>query len=698
MEIVKDYEGKGCMVALYPDPKLAAKLAVEGGEAKEELHVTLAFLKTTPEDLTKLQSVIAGVAHTVGPLTGNIAGKGEFNPSSTSDGKPVTYASIDLPGLPSFRQRLVEALDAAGFPVSKDHGYSPHMTLAYDKIDSQPTGALKFDEVVLAAQGKKFTYPMDGTVEKAITPGGREGDDSHFSTSTDSNWVARAGGLPKYILEVAHALIKSGHDESSAIATAVATMKRWSAGGGHVRPQVQAAASEALAEWEKMKSVGKSDNVTASTFAEIIKASGYEEFEKRVFTNAQREAASKTGAAMPDGSFPIKDVKDLHNAIQAIGRAKDPVSAKRHIKRRAAVLGASNAIPDTWVSKTNNWGPWDQAHPPAGLGRGAGYNSATQATQVTALQTQLQGAGISPGAIDGKFGPNTAAAVSQYQAANGLRVDGVVGPQTMGMLQSGGSGTPSGANMALVGNMVPRGGAAKGGKGKAGGGKGRAKAGTRNSAATKAAAAQKKATAAANKKQAAANKQKINNANAQGKTTVASARANAKGSIAAQNAINTQRMTAVKATLKANPIVHKRDEVDFRIDVPISKLNDEQHLAFGWAQIANDKDGNLVIDRQKDFITDVHELEKAAYHFVLNSRDAGEMHIRKGVGTLVESMMFTPEKKAALGIPPGILPDGWLVGYHINDAEVWKGVKSGKYPMFSVHGRGTRKHVEGIDD
>jgi len=84
----------------------------------------------------------------------------------------------------------------------------------------------------------------------AITPGGRVGDAAPFSTSTTDNWVARAGGLPTYIREVAHALVRSGHSESDAIATAVATMKRWAAGLGNVRPQVQAAAAKALAEWE----------------------------------------------------------------------------------------------------------------------------------------------------------------------------------------------------------------------------------------------------------------------------------------------------------------------------------------------------------------------------------------------------------------------------------------------------------------
>jgi len=51
---------------------------------------------------------------------------------------------------------------------------------------------------------------------------------------------------------------------------------------------------------------------------------------------------------MPDGSFPIKTVKDLKNAIQAFGRAKDPAKAKAHIKARAKALGKEDLIPDNW--------------------------------------------------------------------------------------------------------------------------------------------------------------------------------------------------------------------------------------------------------------------------------------------------------------------------------------------------------------
>lgn len=71
-------------------------------------------------------------------------------------------------------------------------------------------------------------------------------------------------------------------------------------------------------------------------------------FRKRAYTDQERQEAARTGAAMPDGSFPIHDRADLENAIQAHGRAKNPAKAKAHIKARAKALGHSDALPADW--------------------------------------------------------------------------------------------------------------------------------------------------------------------------------------------------------------------------------------------------------------------------------------------------------------------------------------------------------------
>jgi hypothetical protein len=70
--------------------------------------------------------------------------------------------------------------------------------------------------------------------------------------------------------------------------------------------------------------------------------------EKKKYTLAQRLALAKEGKAMPGGGYPIDDVADLENAIQAIGRAKNPAATKAFIKRRAKALKATDKIPDTW--------------------------------------------------------------------------------------------------------------------------------------------------------------------------------------------------------------------------------------------------------------------------------------------------------------------------------------------------------------
>jgi len=70
----------------------------------------------------------------------------------------------------------------------------------------------------------------------------------------------------------------------------------------------------------------------------------------REFDAAKRRAMADRGTAMPDGSFPISNVEDLRNAIQAIGRAKDPEAVKRHIRKRARALGATNLLPESWTA------------------------------------------------------------------------------------------------------------------------------------------------------------------------------------------------------------------------------------------------------------------------------------------------------------------------------------------------------------
>ena len=71
---------------------------------------------------------------------------------------------------------------------------------------------------------------------------------------------------------------------------------------------------------------------------------------KKEFSEDKRKQLASEGEALPDGSFPIQNVSDLENAIQAFGRAKDKAKAKAHIISRARALGASDKIPESWGS------------------------------------------------------------------------------------------------------------------------------------------------------------------------------------------------------------------------------------------------------------------------------------------------------------------------------------------------------------
>ena len=90
---------------------------------------------------------------------------------------------------------------------------------------------------------------------------------------------------------------------------------------------------------------------------------------------------------------------------------------------------------------------------------------------------------------------------------------------------------------------------------------------------------------------------------------------------------------------------------------------------------------------------DAEELEQAAYNFVRFYREGGEMHERGGCAELVESIIFTPEKLKALGLPENSLKTSWWIGFYVTDDEVWQKVKSGEYSMFSIEGKAIREEI-----
>lgn len=127
-----------------------------------------------------------------------------------------------------------------------------------------------------------------------------------------------------------------------------------------------------------------------------------------------------------------------------------------------------------------------------------------------------------------------------------------------------------------------------------------------------------------------------------------------------------------------------------------SKVDDDKRQVFGWASIV-ELDGRPVVDRQGDYIS-AEDIEKAAYDYVHKSRKGGHQHKRTPddqpfhASNMIESIVFTDEKVAKMGLPDDF-PRGWWVGYKVEDDETWGKVKKGEVTGFSIHGRGRRVEI-----
>lgn len=168
----------GVMVALFPSPEVAAQIAAIPGVsiAPEQLHITLAYIASadmlSDAQIAKVIVETECLAKENDPIIGTINGMGRFNASQSSDGQDVVFAVVDLPGLDEVRAKLIEELDECECEVSDDHGFTPHMTLAYidpggvSPITAVPTIPVRFDNLTVAVGGKRVDFPLLGIEEQ----------------------------------------------------------------------------------------------------------------------------------------------------------------------------------------------------------------------------------------------------------------------------------------------------------------------------------------------------------------------------------------------------------------------------------------------------------------------------------------------------------------------------------------------------
>lgn len=129
---------------------------------------------------------------------------------------------------------------------------------------------------------------------------------------------------------------------------------------------------------------------------------------------------------------------------------------------------------------------------------------------------------------------------------------------------------------------------------------------------------------------------------------------------------------------------------NFTLNGKILKMNEDQHLVYGWASIV-EEGGEAVTDHHGDVI-EPDELTKAAHQFVKDYRKAKVMHDGASIGEVVESIVFSHDIQKALGI--NLNKVGWFVGLKVHDDEVWKQFKSGELAMFSIGGYGERSEIQ----
>lgn len=169
------YTGSESMIALYPRADSASRMAVQGGESPDDLHLTLVYLGSqgsAPPD--SLLSSVGQLSQSYTVITAEVMGHAVFNPTGPQPAalmpqqRPQDQCAVYLVGdasqLDSLRHEALRYADLSLSVPPQHNPMIPHITAGYamDPGRLSFTGQILFDRIGVAFAGNTHYFPLLG--------------------------------------------------------------------------------------------------------------------------------------------------------------------------------------------------------------------------------------------------------------------------------------------------------------------------------------------------------------------------------------------------------------------------------------------------------------------------------------------------------------------------------------------------------
>jgi 2'-5' RNA ligase len=193
----------GAMIALMPTVEDAARLAIEGGEVAEQLHLTLYFLGDdgtawTDDQRKELEGIVRERVALFPPVAARVFGAAHWN-GDGDDPAWVWSVGDGVPGegfpLAAVHEEVADAVfDGApiGVKIPAQHTpWQPHICAAYsDELDliialEERLGPVAFDRIRVAFAGEHTDIPLGGSMTAAAGPLRRQPTDLELASRVD---------------------------------------------------------------------------------------------------------------------------------------------------------------------------------------------------------------------------------------------------------------------------------------------------------------------------------------------------------------------------------------------------------------------------------------------------------------------------------------------------------------------------------